>query len=87
MSISILNRGGTSGGLKPELIVTAPSGSTIDLLQNWIIVATYTLGASETEHTFMVKVGAYTVRKILGANTESVDIVIDAVGRYSTVFE
>ena len=47
MSISILNRG-ASGGLKPELTVTAPAGSTIDILQNSIIVDTYTFASSET---------------------------------------
>lgn len=83
MSISILNRGGISGGLKPELTVTAPSGSTIDLMQNGIIVATYTLGASETEHTFMVKVGTYTVRGTLETQMKSVEVVIDAVGQYA----
>ena len=81
MSISILNRG-ASGGLKPELTVAAPSGSTIDLLQNGIIVDTYTLGASETEHTFVVKVGTYTVRGTLGEQNRSVEVVIDAVGQY-----
>lgn len=86
MSISILNRG-ASGGLKPELTVTAPSGSTIDLLQNGIIVATYTLGASETEHTFIVKVGTYTVRGTLGADTKSVDVTIDTVGQYAAKIE
>lgn len=82
MSISILNRG-ASGGLKPELTVTAPSGSTIDILQNGIIVDAYTLSASETEHTFIVKVGAYTVRGTLGTQTKSVEVVIDPVGRYA----
>lgn len=81
MSISILNRG-ASGGLKPELTVVAPSGSTIDLLQNSIIIDTYTLGASETEHTFIVKVGTYTVRGTLGGETKDVETVIDVVGRY-----
>ena len=82
MSISILNRG-ASGGLKPELTVTAPSGSTIDLLRNGIIVATYTLGASETEHTFIVKVGTYMVRGMLGEKSNTAEVVIDTVGRYS----
>lgn len=82
MSISILNRG-ASGGLKPELTVTASSGSTIDLLQNGIIVATYTLGADETEHTFIVKVGTYTVRGTLGTNTNEAEVVIDAVGQFN----
>ena len=83
MSISILNRG-ASGGLKPELTVTAPSGSTLYLLQNGIIVATYTLGVSETEHTFTVRVGTYTVRGMLGTHTKSFEVVIDTVGRFCT---
>jgi hypothetical protein len=78
MSISILNRG-ASGGLKPELTVLAPSGSTIDLLQNGIIVATYTLGADETEHTFVVKEGAYTARV---GDRES-EVVVDSVAQYT----
>lgn len=82
MSISILNRG-ASGGLKPELTVTAPSGSTIDLLKNGIIVATYTLSASETEHTFVVKVGTYTVRGTLKGYTRTISVVIDTVGQYA----
>jgi len=86
MSISILNRG-ASGGLKPELTVIAPSGSTIDLLQNGIIVDTYTFGASETEHTFVVKVGTYTVRGTLETYNKSIDVVIDAVGQYEVVIE
>lgn len=81
MSISILNRG-ASGGLKPELTVTAPAGSTIDLLQNGIITDTYTLGASETEHTFIVELGTYTVRGTLGTDAKSKDVLIDTVGQY-----
>ena len=81
MSISILNRG-SSGGLKPELTVTAPSGSIIDLLQNEIIVATYTLGLSETEHIFTVKLGTYTVRGTLD-KVQNKEVVIDTVGQYA----
>ena len=81
MSISILNRG-ASGGLKPELTVTAPSGSTVDLLQNGIIIATYTLGVSETEHTFVVKVGTYTVRGTLGDKVQNKEAHIEIAGQY-----
>ena len=81
MSISILNRG-ASGGLKPELIVTAPAGSIIDLLQNGIIIDTYTLGASETEHTFVVKVGTYTVRGTLGTKVQNKEVAIEVAGQY-----
>ncbi len=86
MSISILNRG-ASGGLKPELTVTAPSGSTIDLLQNGIIVETYTLGTNETRHTFVAKVGTYIVRRTLDTNTAEIEVLIDVVGQYSVMFE
>lgn len=82
MSISILNRG-ASGGMKPELTVTAPAGSTIDLLQNGIIVDTYTLVSAETEHTFIVKVGTYTVRGTLGVHTKSKEVLIDSTAQYS----
>ncbi|MBO7294469.1 MAG: hypothetical protein J6U65_03540 [Bacteroidaceae bacterium] len=86
MSISILNRG-ASGGLKPELTVAAPSGSTIDILQNGIVVSTYTLGADETEHTFVVKVGTYTVRGTRGDKVQSKEMVIDTVGQYSVTID
>lgn len=86
MSISILNRG-ASGGMKPELTVIAPSGSTIDLLRNGIIIDTYTLGASETEHTFVVKVGTYTVRWMLGEKVQNKELMIDTVGQYSVEFD
>jgi len=81
MSISILNRG-ASGGLKPELIITAPAGSTIDLLQGGIIIDTYTLGLSETTHVFVVKMGSYTVTGTLGANVVDYDIIVDSVKQY-----
>lgn len=84
MSISILNRG-ASGGLKPELIVTAPAGSTIDLLQGGIIIDTYTLGLSETAHVFVVKMGSYTVTGTLGTDTNSVDVIVDSVKQYGVI--
>lgn len=87
MSCLVVNRGGAFIGLKPELTVAAPAGSTIDLLQNGIVVATYTLKASETEHTFAVKIGTYTVRGTLGSKTDSVDAVIDTVGQYAVKLE
>lgn len=77
MSISILNRG-ASGGLKPELTVTAPAGSTIDLLQGGIVVDTYTLSASEMEHTFVVKIGTYAVR----VGTTEIGVEIDRTAQY-----
>lgn len=83
MSVSILNRSGASGGLKPELTVTAQSGSTIDLLQGGVVVATYTLSETETQSAFVVDLGTYTVRATLGAQSKSAQVVIDVVGRYS----
>jgi hypothetical protein len=85
MSISILNRGasGASGGLKPEIIVTAPVGSTIDLLQGGIVIDTYTLSTSETEHIFFVNKGAYTVRGMRDTTSKSVDVVVDEVAQYN----
>lgn len=82
MSISILNRG-AAGGLKPELTVRAIPGSTLDLLQNDVVVATYTLGENEDEHTFTVGLGTYTVRGTLGGQTNSVEAVIDVVRQYT----
>ena len=82
MSISIINRN-TSGGLKPELIVQAPAQSTIDIIQNNIIIDTYTLGASETTHTFIVKLGTYTVQRTLEANSMSVEVIVDTVKQYT----
>ena len=84
MSISILNRGGASGGLKPELTVIAPSGSTIDILQNGSIVDTYTLGVDETKHTFSVNVGTCIVRGTRDDETVEAEVVIDVVGQYET---
>ena len=81
MSISILNRG-ASGGLKPELTVIAPAGSTIDILRNGVIIATRILGASETACTFVVGIGVYTVRGTLGTKTESAEVIIDVVSQY-----
>lgn len=71
-------------GLTPEIIVTAPSGSTLDILQNSVVLQTYTLGSSETSHTFAVKsVGSYVVRGTSGSQTKSVTVSVDAVGRYT----
>lgn len=47
------------------------------------IVDTYTLGENETEHTFTVDLGTYTVTGTLGEKSKSVDVVIDTVGQYS----
>lgn len=82
MSISIINKI-PSGGLKPELIVQAPAQSTIDIIQNNIIINTYTLGASETTHTFVVKLGTYTVQRTLDTTTTSTEVIVDTVKQYT----
>ena len=48
------------GGLKPEIIVTAKSGALLNLhyKDSSIILQTYQLGESETQHTFIVDVSA-----------------------------
>lgn len=84
MSISILNRG-ASGGLKPELIITAPAGSTISLLQDSKTIDTYTLGENETTHLFKVKFGNYTVTGTSGSYTNSSEIIVDFAKQYNIV--
>ena len=72
-----------SGGLMPEIIVTATAGSTLDLLQNGVILKTYTLSSTETQHTFVVKnVGEYIVKATKGANTTSRNVLVDIVMQY-----
>lgn len=83
MSILILNRGGVGGGLVPELTVISEAGSTVDLLRGGVIVDTYTYGSAETSHTFIVKLGVYTVNGTSGSTTTSQDVLIDLVTQYS----
>ena len=81
MIINPINYG--SGGLMPEIIVTATAGSTLDLIQNGVVLKTYTLGSTETQHTFVVKnVGEYIVKATKGANTTSRNILVDIVMQY-----
>ena len=87
MSISILNRGGASGGLKPELTVISSAGDIIDIMQNGIIVYTYIIGANETQHTFVVKLGTYTVKGTRAGATATTSVVIDAVTQYSVTLK
>ena len=82
MSVLVLNRGGASGGLKPELTVKAPAGCKIDLLRDGLVLKTYTLSENETEHTFTVSLGAYVVRGSLDGDTKEIDVSIDIVGQY-----
>lgn len=86
MVINPISKGGK--GLLPEIIVTAPSGSTLDLIQNEVILQTYTLSSSETQYTFTVKnIGTYTVRGTNGSDTASVDVVVDTIGQYNCTIE
>lgn len=86
MIINPISTGGN--GLLPEIIVTAPSGSALDLLQGSVVLQTYTLSSTETQHTFTVKnTGTYTVRGTSGSDTASVDVVVDAIGQYSCTIE
>lgn len=47
----------SSGGLVPQIIVTAPQGSTIT-----VDFDSYTLTGEETEHTFVVETGMHQIR-------------------------
>ena len=86
MIINPISKGGK--GLLPEIIVTAPSGSTLDLMQGSVVLQTYTLSSTETQHTFTVKnAGTYTVRGTNRSDTSSVDVVIDTIGQYSCTIE
>lgn len=82
MIINPISTGGN--GLLPEIIVTAPSGSALDLMQGSVVLQTYTLSSTETQHTFTVKnAGTYTVRGTSGSDTASVEVVVDSIGQYT----
>lgn len=86
MIINPISKGGKS--LLPEIIVTAPSGSTLDLMQGSVVLQTYTLSSTETQHIFVVKnTGTYTVRGTSGSDTASVEVVVDTIGQYSCTIE
>lgn len=86
MIINPISKGGK--GLLPEIIVTAPSGSTLDLMQGSVVLQTYALSSTETQHTFIVKsIGTYTVRGTSGSDSASVEVVVDVVGQYSCTIE
>lgn len=69
--------------LTPEIIVTAPEGSTLDLIQNGVVLQSYTLSGTETQHTFIVNdIGTYTVIGTLGSKSDSEDVLIETVGQY-----
>jgi hypothetical protein len=76
MGVSVLNKGGLTNGMRPQLTVKAPSGSQIDLLKNGIILDTYTLGENETECSFIVDIGEYSVK----IETKEKHLTIDVIG-------
>lgn len=81
MIINPINYG--NNGLMPEIIVTAAAGSTLDLLQNGVVLKTYTLASTETQHTFVVKnVGEYIVKATKGTDAASRNILVDIVMQY-----
>lgn len=83
MSISILNRGGSGGGMKPELTVICPQGGSVDVVKNGVVVGTHVFTSGETEHTFIVGLGDYSVIGTKGSSTKTVNVLIDVVTRYS----
>lgn len=86
MILNPISKGGN--GLLPEIIVTAPSGTILDLIQNGVILQTYTLGSEEAKYTFVVKnIGTYTIRGTNGNNIKNIDIVIDTIGRYECTIQ
>ena len=77
------------GGLKPEITVTAKAGALLNLhyKDSSIILQSYQLGAEETQHTFTVNVSetAYVVEDV--TNSESVEVLVDAVAMYNVEIE
>ena len=69
------------GGLKPEIIVTAKAGALLNLhyKDSSIILQSYQLGVSKTTHTFVVSVSdtAYVIDDV--TNSESVEVLVDAI--------
>ena len=77
------------GGLKPEITVTTKAGALLNLhyKDSSIILQSYQLGESETQHTFVVNVSetAYVVEDV--TNSASVEVLVDAVAQYSVEIE
>ena len=73
------------GGLKPEISVTAKAGALLNLhyKDSSIILQSYQLGESETQHTFVVDVSetAYVVEDV--SNSLSVEVLVDSVSLFS----
>ena len=72
---------GFTGGILPQIIVTAPTGSTVTATLD---SKTYTATESSGTWTFDVdKYGVYTVTGTLGANTASKEVEVNVVQRYA----
>ena len=73
-----------SGGLKPEIIVTAKAGALLNLYMknSSIILQSYQLGAYETTHTFVVDVSqtSYVIGDV--TNNKSIEVLVDSVEQY-----
>lgn len=69
---------GDAGGMKPEVIVTSEAGSTLTCGTQ-----SYTLGLSETTHTFTVALGTYIVTATKGSNSATKTIAVSAVAQYA----
>lgn len=73
--------GGGGKGLTPELIVTAPNGSTVTC--NGQSPKSITVGATTTEYLFTnLSLGIQTVVSTLGARSKTEAITIDRIGQY-----
>ena len=71
----------STGGFKPQIIVTAPTGSTVTATLD---SKTYTATESSGTWTFDVdKYGVYTVTSTLGADTASKEVEINVVKQYA----
>lgn len=73
---------GGAGGLKPEITVTAEAGSTLTCGAQ-----SYTLGASETAHTFTVELGTHIVTATKGSDSASETVLVDMVAQYAVELE
>lgn len=69
---------GGAGGMSPEIIVTAEAGSTLTCGAQ-----SYTLGASETTHTFTVALGTYIVTATKGSDSATETVLVDMVAQYA----
>ena len=81
LTYTVVESGG-GGGMKPEVIVTAEAGSTLTCGTQ-----SYTLGASETTHTFTVALGTYIVTATKGSDSATETVLVDMVAQYAVELE